>query len=72
MNTVEKQIVDVPCDVMADISRIILQSNLTHCITGADAAKNIVRMEIVIPEGKKEAKQNIYDLIDTYNFFRYE
>jgi len=72
MNTVEKQIVDVPCDVMADISRIILQSNLTHRITGADATKNIVRMEVIIPEEKKEAKKNIYDLIDTYNFFRYE
>jgi hypothetical protein len=72
MSTEEKQIVDVPCDVMADISRIILQSNLTHRITGADAEKNIVRLEVGIPEGKKEVKQNIYDLIDSYNFFRYE
>jgi len=72
MNTEEKQIVDVPCDVMADISKVILQSNLTHRITGADAEKNIVRMEILIPQGKKEAKQNIYELIDSYNYFRYE
>lgn len=72
MNTTEKAILEVPGDVMVDIARVILQADLQHRITGADAEKNIVCMEVCISKEKESFRQNIFDIIDSHNFFRYE
>jgi len=65
----EKQIFEIPVDVMADIARVLLQSNLEHRFT--DAGRESVTMQIVIPESKRKAKQSIEEIISDYNFFRY-
>ncbi len=49
MSTEEKQIVDVPCDVMQDIVRIILGNDFEHLITDVNGEGNTVRMKIPVP-----------------------
>ena len=71
MSQVQKLVFEIPCDVMVDIAKIILKSGLDHRITGADDEKNTIQMQILIPADKERAKENIGQIIEDYNFFRY-
>ena len=65
----EKQLYEIPVDVMADVARILLQGSLEHKIT--DAGRESITMQINIPENKYKAKQVIEEIISDYNFYRY-
>ena len=65
----ENQVYEIPCDVIADVARILLQCNLEHRLI--DAGHETVKMEITIPENRLKAKQHIEEIISDYNFFRY-
>ena len=65
----EKQIFEIPVDVMPDVARVLLQCNLEHRFT--DAGRESVTMQIIIPDSKRKAKQSIEEIISDYNFFRY-
>jgi len=60
---------EIPTDVMADIARIILQAGLTHRLT--DAGRETISMELIFSESNMKAKQQIEEIINDYNFFRY-
>ncbi len=64
-----KQIVEIPTDIMAEVARVILQSGIEHRLT--DAGRESIKMELLIPENSSGAKQNIEELINDYNFYRY-
>lgn len=71
MNQTEKTTLEIPADVVVDIAKIILKSGLEHRIMDCDEEKYTLRMEILFPENKQQAKENINQIIDDYNFFRY-
>jgi len=65
----EKQVYEIPVDVVADIARILLQGGLEHRIT--DAGRESITMQITFPGNKYKAKQGIEEIISDYNFYRY-
>jgi hypothetical protein len=65
----EKQVYEIPVDIMADAARIILQGGLEHRIV--DAGLETVKLEILIPESKFKSRQSLEELINDYNFYRY-
>lgn len=64
-----KQVYEIPNDVMADVAHIILQAGLTHRLT--DAGRESVKMELLFAENNTKAEQQIKEIINDYNFFRY-
>ena len=64
-----KRTIEIPTDVMADVTRVILQAGLEHRLV--DAGRETVKMELLVPENKSKALQNIEEIISDYNFFRY-
>ena len=64
-----KQVYEIPADIVADATRIILQAGLAHRLV--DTGRESIKMELLIPENRMKAKQSIEEIINDYNFFRY-
>ncbi len=64
-----KQVYEIPADIVADATRIILQAGLAHRLV--DAGRESIKMELLFPENRMKAKQSIEEIINDYNFFRY-
>ena len=64
-----KQVYEIPNNMMADAARIILQAGLSHRLV--DAGRESIKMELLFSESHTKAKQQIEEIINDYNFFRY-
>lgn len=71
MSTEEKAILDVPCDVMQDIARIILRSDFEHLITDVNGERNSIKIKITVPSEKLKAWEDMKQIVDDYNYYRF-
>lgn len=71
MKTPEKISINVPVDVVMDIAQIILQAGIAHSIEDIKLSKNALVFELQLLPHHKQAKKNIFDIINEFNFYRY-
>lgn len=71
----EKEALSVPADILLDILAIILAESLIHEITQVNTNRSTVSLLVYIqPEDnrQRQALQNIRDLLQEYNDYRWE
>ena len=65
----------IPLDVLTDIIKVLLQSELKNEITGANENKNFIDVKVEYQNGlgfHQKAIDNIENILDDYNHYRFE
>ncbi len=65
----------IPLDVLTDIVKVLLQAELTNEITGANENKNFIDVKVEYQNGlgfHQKAIDNIENILDDYNHYRFE
>lgn len=73
--SIKRKEITVPLDVMMDIAKIILETEMESTIIGLNENKNTVQLLIGFPEGLnyyKKALDNIDGILAEYKYYRFE
>lgn len=72
---IKRKEITVPLDVMIDIAKIIVETEMESGITGLNENKNTVQIVIAFPEGLnyyKKALDNIDNILADHKHYRFE
>lgn len=72
---IKRKEITVPLDVMMDIAKIIVETEMENAIIGLNENKNTVQFLIGFPEGLnyfKKALDNIDGILAEYKHYRFE
>lgn len=73
--SIKRKEINVPLDVMIDIAKIIVETEMESAITGLNENKNTVQTVIAFPEGLnyyKKALDNIDNILADHKHYRFE
>jgi len=73
--SIKRKEITVPLDVMIDIAKIIVETEMESAITGLNENKNTVQIVIAFPEGLnyyEKALNNIDSILADYKYYRFE
>ena len=72
---IKQKEINVPIDILMDVSKIILETELENKITGINENKNIVQITLIYQAGlnyHQKAIENIDTILLDYRHYRYE
>ena len=73
--SIKRKEITVPLDVMMDIAKIIVETEMESAIIGLNENKNTVQIVLAFPEGLnyyKKALDNIDSILADYKHYRFE
>ena len=73
--SIKRKEISVPLDVMMDIAKIIVETEMESAITGLNENKNTVQIVVAFPEGLnyyKKALDNIDNILADHKHYRFE
>jgi hypothetical protein len=73
--SIKQKEITVPLDVMIDIAKIIVETEMESTITGLNENKNTVQIMLGFPEELnyyKKALDNIDSILTDYKYYRFE
>jgi CRISPR/Cas system CMR-associated protein Cmr1 (group 7 of RAMP superfamily) len=67
--------INVPVDVLIDISKIILETEMENSIVGISENRSVIQIRITYTEGityYQKAMENIDSILSDYKYYRFE
>ncbi len=73
--SIKRKEINVPLDIMIDITKIIIETEMESMITGLNESKNTIQIIITFPDGLNyynKALDNIDSILNDYKHYRFE
>ncbi len=73
--SIKRKEINVPLDVLIDVSKIITETEMENTITGISENRNVIQIALSYPDGLsyyQKAIENIESILSDYKHYRFE